>query len=159
MKLRKLVRQLSYGLVETGVDLVLIAAALELNLFAAGRKLTTPEEVISGTVKLVRIFKKEFLIKTGYYARKKGWLKPGKIRPVLTESGRKYLDHILPVYRKYRPWNGRVYLVTYDISESQRGLRNELRRWLVNHGAKMIQKSVWMTIFDIARSLRSWQDR
>lgn len=159
MKHSRLARQISFGLIDTGVDLVLAGAALGLNLL--GNSIYHPKNplaILVDTYKLTRIFKRQFLIKTSYYARKRGWLATKKGELVLTQSGRDYLTGKIPVYKKYRPWDGFLYLITYDIAETSRWWRDRLRLKLNESGAKMIQQSVWLSVVDLSREMKKFQN-
>ena len=160
MNAKTLAKKLSFGLADTAVDLVMASVALGLNL--AGNSRYHPRDPITILVdsyKLTRTFKRQFLIKTSYYARKKGWLEKKKGSYVLTKSGRDYLAGKIPVYKKHRPWDGRVYLITYDIKEASHWRRDQLRRWLVASGAKMIQQSVWLSVADLTDEMKKFQEK
>jgi len=147
MKSKKLVNKISFGLVTTGVDLLLFSVALGLNLFASSRKGKDPIRLLSEAAEMTDRFKKEYLVRTSYYARKKGWLEAGKNKAVLSKSGLEQIKGKIPVYRKNRFWSGRVYLITYDISENQKALRNNFRKKLKDNKLMMIQQSVWLSIY------------
>lgn len=158
MKQKSLARQLSFGLVDTGVDLLLAGVSLGLNLITnTKRHPKDPVTLLVDSYKLTVVFKKQFLLKTGYYAKKQGWLKKKNGRLALTNSGRDYLSGKIPQYKKYRPWDGRLYLITYDINETRHKWRDHLRRFLVGKGAKMIQKSVWLSVRDLSPVLEKFR--
>jgi DNA-binding transcriptional regulator PaaX len=64
--------------------------------------------------------------------------------PVITEFGRKRLEERMPVYREKRPWDGRIYLITYDIPEIKHTKRDALRSFLIRIRCKLLQESVWL---------------
>lgn len=66
----------------------------------------------------------------------------------ITEFGLKRLKSHIPKYHKKRPWNGKVYLVTYDVSEQKRNKRYYLRKILKELGAVPLQESVWLTPYN-----------
>ena len=72
---------------------------------------------------------------------------------ILTKNGRQYLKTKMPFYKQYRPWHGRLYLITYDISEKQRAVRDNLRQFLKDQGAKLIQQSVWISAYDLTNKI------
>lgn len=83
--------------------------------------------------------------------REKGWLKRVKkkrVWPQITKEGKKRLEQIIPQYDEQRIWDGRLYLVTYDIPENQRKDRELLREYLKRLGSGMIQESVWLTPYN-----------
>lgn len=63
----------------------------------------------------------------------------------LTKAGLERIRNILPQYRKERPWDGRLYLITYDVPEERRKDRDLLRHLLKKFGCGLLQKSVWVT--------------
>lgn len=66
----------------------------------------------------------------------------------LTEKGKKCLEELLPSYKKQFKWDGRLWLIIYDISDNQRRQRDYLRADLEKIGCGMVQKSVWLSLKD-----------
>lgn len=66
----------------------------------------------------------------------------------LTESGKKRLKELLPSYKQSEHWDGKLWLVTYDIPEDKRRTRDRFRNWLFEIGCRMIQESVWLSVKD-----------
>ena len=85
-------------------------------------------------------------------ARRRGLLRSGKrVRktwPQITEAGKRRLASALPKYEQTRPWDGRMYLVTYDIPEKQKGDRDLLRESMRILGCGKLQESVYVTPYD-----------
>jgi len=67
------------------------------------------------------------------------------IEPEITNLGIKRLKKSLPSYDLKRPWDKKVYLITYDIPETERKGRDFLRDFLIDIGCGMLQASVWLT--------------
>ena len=90
--------------------------------------------------------------------RSRGYLSyaKGKSDVEITEAGMARLERIIPVYEEQRKWDGRLYLITYDIPEETRLLRNALRDRLRLMGCGMLQKSVWLTPYDPRGVLRNF---
>lgn len=78
--------------------------------------------------------------------------------PEITQEGKRRLEAILPHYDKKRVWDGRIYLVTYDIPETKKRDRELLREYLKRIGAGMVQESVWLTPYDPRETLREFLD-
>lgn len=72
---------------------------------------------------------------------------------VITDFGKKRLDKIIPVYDQKRPWDGKIYLITYDILESAHNCRNKFRKYLKDLGCKKLQESVWLNPYNIRELL------
>lgn len=72
----------------------------------------------------------------------------------LTEHGLEVLFSRFPKL-KYgqRSWDGFWRLVVYDIAESEKLLRNRLRKELRHFGFKFVQKSVWLCPFAVEEEL------
>lgn len=68
--------------------------------------------------------------------------------PKITKLGERRLENILPFYDEERIWDGKIYLVTYDIPESKRKVRNYLRGFLKRIGCGMLQQSIWVTPYN-----------
>lgn len=79
-----------------------------------------------------------------------------KLTAQITKQGKKRLEAIVPFYDERREWDGKLYLVTYDVPERQRDDRDLLRRYLKRIGCGMFQHSVWLTPFNPAGVLRNF---
>ena len=81
--------------------------------------------------------------------RKKGLIaqrrKRTTIELAITAFGKERLKEVLPVYKKNRPWDGFVYLISYDIPEKSKRVRDQLREHLQHIGCAKLQASVWIT--------------
>lgn len=72
----------------------------------------------------------------------------------LTSTGLTHLSTFLPTYQLRRPWDGKIYLITYDIPEHRHVHRDLLRNYLkVNLSAAFLQKSVFLTPYNPRRHL------
>lgn len=110
----------------------------------------------------------EFLEKVNYEtikqgikaARLQGLLKPGargrRAWPEITAAGKKRLRLVLPQYNEQRVWDGRMYLVTYDIPEKLHQQRDLLREFLERLGCAKLQESVYLTPYDPRDILRGF---
>ena len=95
-----------------------------------------------------------------YNLKKKGLIKTvgwgDKVERQITKQGQKRLEALIPFYDEKRVWDGKIYLVTYDVPESQRGDRDLLRRYLKKIGCGMFQASVWLTPYNPTKVLRDF---
>jgi len=100
---------------------------------------------------------------TDYYQsvnnlKKNNYLKTKKIKNKtyykLTPKGKKtVLSLILANKIKSKKWNGKWYILIFDIPESKRGYRDNLRKTLLNIGFYQMQKSVWIFPYDVIEYL------
>lgn len=51
-------------------------------------------------------------------------------------------------------WDGKWRLVIFDVNETVRNKRDELRRWLVRLGLKLMQKSVWVYPYPLEEQIK-----
>lgn len=63
----------------------------------------------------------------------------------ITTLGKERLKEFLPSYKTIRPWDGYVYLISYDIPESSKHIRDLFRLYLRQIGCAKLQASVWIT--------------
>lgn len=85
------------------------------------------------------------------YLRRHGLVQAGKdlwLLPKITETGRQRANSLIPEYVKDRIWDGRIYLITYDLPVDKNKERNYLREFMRKIGCGMLQKSVWMTPYN-----------
>ncbi|MEK7592582.1 MAG: hypothetical protein AAB508_04275 [Patescibacteria group bacterium] len=81
-------------------------------------------------------------------ARRRGFVEKKELNksvPHISQSGTKRLLSVTPFYKEVRPWNGKMYLVTYDIPEKQRRDRMILYRYLKQIRCARLQDSLFMT--------------
>lgn len=76
--------------------------------------------------------------------------------PEITAAGIRRLRSQLPIYDSKRRWDGKMYLVTYDVPEERRGKRDLLRSALARIGCGKLQASVWITPHDPRDVLREF---
>lgn len=69
----------------------------------------------------------------------------------LTPVGRKRLRELLPSYKKPTEWDGRLWLITYDIPDDIKKKRDQFREFLDQIGCRMVQESVWLSVKDPRR--------
>lgn len=74
----------------------------------------------------------------------------------ITVAGKRRLRRFVPVYEKKRKWDRRLYLITYDIPESKKVIRDYFREHLKALGCGMLQASVWITPYDPREVLRKF---
>lgn len=81
----------------------------------------------------------------------------------LTAKGVLYFNRIkiqeftLPIYDK-KQWNGKWYIVIFDIPESHKDARDSFRRRLLDFSFKQVQQSVYVHMFDYAKELHALAD-
>jgi len=68
--------------------------------------------------------------------------------PSVSEFGKKRLEETIPQYHKKRPWDGKIYLITYDIPEKANLKRDKFRYFLRKLGAKLLQESIFLTPYN-----------
>ncbi|MFC1646706.1 PaaX family transcriptional regulator C-terminal domain-containing protein [Patescibacteria group bacterium] len=84
-------------------------------------------------------------------AKRRGLIRKNKHHawPEITKAGFKRLAQTIPVYDEKRIWDGKIYLVTYDIPEKYHYDRDYLRESLIKLGSGKLQNSVWINFFDL----------
>ena len=66
----------------------------------------------------------------------------------ISVKGKKHLENLIPTYKTIRPWDGHVYLVSYDIPNKANHKRNFLRESLRSLSGAMLQESLYMTPYN-----------
>ncbi len=81
--------------------------------------------------------------------KKTGWAKrintAGEIYYEITGEGEKAIDEFLKPLKFSEEWDGRWRLVMFDVPETKRGLRDNIRRELTKLGLGILQASVWIS--------------
>ncbi|KKT36065.1 MAG: PaaX domain protein [Candidatus Gottesmanbacteria bacterium GW2011_GWB1_44_11c] len=66
----------------------------------------------------------------------------------ISQEGIKRINEMIPTYKTHRPWDGYLYLISYDIPISSNTKRNLLREHLKRIGCGKLQDSLWMTPYN-----------
>lgn len=155
-ELREKIKEVSLGVLNSLIDLNLFIFAFWAQTYRVGSGKKDIFEAIEDSAEFVTTVRKEYFKRGVYQATKKGYLKKVEKEKgswQVTELGNKRLGEILPKYNSVRPWDGRIYLVTYDIPEKRKKDRELLREYLKRIGCGMLQASVWLTPYDPKRDL------
>lgn len=72
----------------------------------------------------------------------------------ITTEGKKYLKREFPITALLKNWNKKWIIVIFDIKESLRKHRNQLRNKLKNIGFGMLQQSAWITPLPIGEDVK-----
>lgn len=151
MKLRQSsLKNIGEGVVEKAVDvvLVLIYFNLEAPFLARNKRRYKISDKISEDLGR---FDYQTLKRALLYLKSKGFVntvREADSLPKITQSGEKRLKSILPIYDEKRVWDGKIYLLTYDIPEVKSKVRDYLRDHLKKIGCGMLQQSVWLTPYN-----------
>lgn len=95
--------------------------------------------------------------RTVKHLRDTGFIRLGKEgRAEITKLGLERLRYKLPLYQAQRPWDGALYLISYDISVDKNKDRNQLRNFLKQIGCGMLQKSIWLTPYNPSTLIKSF---
>ncbi|OQX50951.1 hypothetical protein B5M47_02445 [candidate division CPR3 bacterium 4484_211] len=161
-KLRSLVLELSEGILSSTVDFTLHTLFCSLQL--SGGKTARDAWIIcqKANKKLEEINYETF--KNAFYElKRKGLVKyiedkeKERARIEITELGQQRLANSIPQYFEKRPWDGKIYLITYDIPESRRTLRNKFRESILKKlSCGMLQASVWITPYSPRALIEAW---
>lgn len=74
----------------------------------------------------------------------------------ITQLGKERIHSLFPQYQKDRPWDGYLYLVSYDIPETKHASRNLLRQYLKQVGCALLQESLWVTPYNPRKLLNEF---
>ena len=66
----------------------------------------------------------------------------------ITEEGKKRIEALIPVYRTKRPWDGHIYLISYDIPKARNRARDILRQYIKRTGGVLLQESLWLNPYN-----------
>ena len=71
----------------------------------------------------------------------------------ITKAGEEYADDVLGLLKTKKGWDKKWRLIMFEIPETQRALRDKLRRKLTSLGLGILQSSVWITPNDIKNEI------
>lgn len=157
-EIRETLLELTDGLLTSIGEVILAELLFGLNLLVAGSYSGSVYRASKAADEMLESIRSETIKSTCYQLKYKGhvtYVKGRNAAPSakLTKAGLERIESILPQYRERRPWDGRLYLVTYDVPEEQRQKRDDLRYFLKKIGCGLLQRSVWITPYNPKEAL------
>lgn len=67
---------------------------------------------------------------------------------MITEFGKKRIEEMIPTYKRERPWDGHIYLISYDIPKRANRSRDLLREYIRRTGGALLQESLWINPYN-----------
>lgn len=141
------------------VDFILISL---IKMTEAYQELKNPFGLVSNYHRLIygRSFtkkEKEQYQKALNYCLKRQYLTKNKQTIKLNKKIKEQLKRKNPyIFYKKQDWDKKFRLVIFDIQESERKKRNQLRQFLKQLNFVLIQKSVWLTPLNEFKTLKLW---
>lgn len=154
-ELREKVTDASCGLIATVVDFALHSIVLMQPRVATSFKayLIENQKAIDNLVAMG--IDRELVKKTLHKLVYRKYLKRGKDHTLeISEEGWRKVNNMFPVYKAKRDWDGKLYLITYDVPEKLRAKRNLMRAFIKTIGGGKLQESVWLCVYDPKPALR-----
>jgi len=142
------VKRLTKGLFNSLTDTCLFTLFFYLQSYQVAYGRGSIREAIDKSIHLTKIVNPHNLDRLIYRLKNRGYLEKKKDYLKITDLGRKRLERTIPIYEKKRPWDGIIYLITYDIPKEKKRDRDSLRDCLKRLGAGLLQKSVWLTPYN-----------
>jgi len=151
MKTNEVIKDITYNVCGTLIDLLL----WQVFLVGASIGKSGPRGVHEAFREADNILQKvnhRTLSATWYQLTKKRLLTYNKRKNIftaeITNFGKKRLLQKFPQYYQKRPWDKKIYLITYDIQTKANTKRDKLRRFLNQIGCKLLQESVYLTPYN-----------
>lgn len=113
-----------------------------------GRGKTDIVEAVTKAIKATKIAHPRNFKRLIYKLKSRGYLERREDYLRITQLGKERLLRNLPKYEKERPWDGIIYLITYDIPEERKNECDFVRSYLQKLGCGMLQHSVWLTPYN-----------
>jgi len=145
---KDLIKKATKGLFGTITDIGLFIVLFHL---MPGRSTTRGVDMgdrIGNAIHLTKIINNNSIDRAIYRLKSKDYLERKKDYIKITDLGKERLTRILPVYERKRPWDGFLYLITYDIPEDKKRKRDYLREYIEKLGCGMLQQSVWLACYN-----------
>lgn len=142
----KKIKKLTEGLLSTAIDLTLFSLYLPLCSFNKSPSSRGVYQTFKETDEMLFRLNYQTLKRSLYKLREQGFIESIKDwvnEPIITQAGLRRLQTFLPKYQEKRPWDGKLYLINYDIPRDQNYLRNRFRDFLKKLGAIKLQDSLY----------------
>lgn len=143
------------GVISKVTDLALLAVFYQLE-FVANNSRTLSDANHAGEKALDDLARVNYqsIKRALIELKKKGLVKTftdSYLQAEITSIGKKRLASLVPQYQKRRPWDGNLYLVTYDVPVAKNYERDLLREYLKKIGCGLLQESIWVTPYNPAK--------
>lgn len=148
---KELIKKATRGLFGTITDVGLFIVLFHLMPGRCSTRNVDIGDRIGNAIHLTKIINNNSISRAIYRLKSKDYLERKKDYLKITKLGKERLTRILPVYERKRPWDGYIYLVTYDIPEDKKKKRDYLREYIEKLGCGMLQQSVWLACYNPRR--------
>ncbi|MBI4065518.1 hypothetical protein HY409_04095 [Candidatus Gottesmanbacteria bacterium] len=74
----------------------------------------------------------------------------------ITKLGNQRIGELVPMYKTERPWDGHIYLISYDIPTRANSSRNLLRKYIRRTGGALLQESLWINPYNPTQILEEF---
>lgn len=149
--LKETIIDYSFGVIATAINLTLSLVIFGADLTTGRRSPASVTKAAESAATFTGI-DKEILRRAFWKAQNRGLLRRKRERGTefleATEQGKTCLKASLPRYFSHRPWDKRLYLVTYDIPEEKHTQRKILQKHLEKIGASRLQYSTYLILWD-----------
>ncbi len=146
-----IVKKASEGLFETITDSLLLATYLSLTNMTV-RNTYQAFRAGEDAYRMLNKINYQTIKKVTYNMVAKGLLKritkKGREEIAITKFGHERIEAVIPRYRINRPWDGHIYLISYDIPTSANKSRNLIREYIRKTGGGLLQESLWMNPYN-----------
>ena len=150
------IRKVSEGVLEKAVDVTLVSIFYGFEFGFTGGK---GEKAGVEAFKSLEDFNYQTIRRSFIYLRQKGFIQSVKEEltlPKITTEGKKRLESLIPRYDEKRTWDGRIYLIIYDLPIERNNERSYLRDFLKKIGCGMLQQSVWLTPYNPTKLIQEF---
>lgn len=159
-ELKEKVLDLSEGLLPKMTDVVLFCVFYGLELSLAGYGSKNAWRATTKASKDLKEFNYEIIRRALYQIKKRGLVtyirEETYLKPEITKMGKRRLESLFPVFDEERVWNGKFYLVNYDIPTKKNPDRDTLREHLRKIGCGLMLHSTWIAPYDPRETLRKF---
>jgi len=144
-KLREKVVELTYGVLGSLTDLALFFLISGYESITDPRFLRSLSYTLNKAQKIQDTIDALKMKRALDYIKEKGWVDE-KLR--VSEAGKQRMKGVFPLFPHYSSWDGKWYLVNFDIPEKFTRKRDILRENLKRLGFARLQNSVWISPYN-----------
>lgn len=154
MKYTDTVLRLTDGLVGTVTDFLLLNLYFLIN---AGSIKTMGDawRVVEEVHDTLDVLNYQTIKKALYNLSSKGFVADLKTIEI-TKLGKQRIEELIPTYKPKRPWDGHIYLVSYDVPTKHNKLRDVLREYIRRTGGALLQESLWINPYNPSLLLKEF---
>lgn len=150
-ELAEVIGKVTDGVIGTLTDFLLLTI-YNLACTSTVRTMYDADRAINDAHRMLDTVNYQTIKKTIALLSRKGMVatsgKHSTLELAITKAGLARINELIPTYKKERPWDTHIYLISYDIPKPSNYARDMLREYIRKTGGALLQESLWINPYN-----------